>query len=360
PLEDEHILPAEEQPLPPVVSPTAESLGYVDELDPEEDPKEYEEDETEDGPVGYPMDGGDDGDNDDIDSLGYDADNKDEDEEEEEYLSSIDSATLMSLLPRLREHKAEVERLLAMPTPPPSPLTSLSPPSAKEHLARCTAPTALPSPPLPPFSYPLPPVDRRDGIPESEQPPRKRLCLATLGSRYEVGESFTRGQGVDYGFADTVEAEMRHRGIRQVGYRIKDTWIDPAEAVLKIASTTLEKDSRTRISQRVAIDSQRVDILMGDRMTLQETVWIVEEEVYAAREAWAQLVGLNQTTHHELQTLREQVYAQEYQHQAQLQLQNSRDSPSDERHETRDGRHAGRVVSTTWTAEESRIARRGH
>nr|GEW63953.1 hypothetical protein [Tanacetum cinerariifolium] len=71
-------------------------------------------------------------------------------------------------------------------------------------------------------------------------------------------------------------------------------------------------------------------------------------------------VGLSQTVHHELQTLREQVYAQEYQlqtHQAQLQLQNSRDSPSDERHETRDGRHAGRVVSTTWTAEERRTAR---
>ncbi|GJR90286.1 putative reverse transcriptase domain-containing protein [Tanacetum coccineum] len=31
----------------------------------------------------------------------------------------------------------------------------------------------------------------RDDIPESEQPPRKRLHLSTLGSRYEVGESFT-------------------------------------------------------------------------------------------------------------------------------------------------------------------------
>ncbi|GKG43951.1 hypothetical protein Tco_0483044, partial [Tanacetum coccineum] len=26
---------------------------------------------------------------------------------------------------------------------------------------------------------------------ESEQPPRKRLCLSTLGSRYEIGESST-------------------------------------------------------------------------------------------------------------------------------------------------------------------------
>nr|GEY43324.1 hypothetical protein [Tanacetum cinerariifolium] len=84
PLEDEHILLAEEQPLPPVVSPTAESPGYVVESDPEEDPEEYEEDETEDGPVDYPMDGGYDGDDDDGDSSGYDADDEDEDEEDEE------------------------------------------------------------------------------------------------------------------------------------------------------------------------------------------------------------------------------------------------------------------------------------
>ncbi|GKB91315.1 hypothetical protein Tco_0963587 [Tanacetum coccineum] len=50
PLEDEHEFPAEEQPLPPVDSPTAESPGYVTESDPEEDPEEYEDDETEDGP----------------------------------------------------------------------------------------------------------------------------------------------------------------------------------------------------------------------------------------------------------------------------------------------------------------------
>nr|GEY35421.1 ribonuclease H-like domain-containing protein [Tanacetum cinerariifolium] len=45
----------------------------------------------------------------------------------------------------------------------------------------------------------------------------------------------------------------------------------------------------------------------------KETVWIVEEEAYAAQEAWAHSVGLSQIVHHELQTLHEQVYAQEYQ-----------------------------------------------
>nr|GFB71951.1 hypothetical protein [Tanacetum cinerariifolium] len=345
PLEDEHILLAEEQSLPLVVSPTAESLGYVAESDPEEDPKEYEEDEAEDGPVDYPMDGGDDGDdNDEDDSSGYDANIEDEDdkeeEEEEEHLAPADSIVVIPIdelvsSPEETEPtipppstdtttigaritirpqtsislplEAEVESLLAMPTPSPSPLTSLSPPSARERLARCTAPAALPSPPLPPFSYPPPPVDRRDGILESEQPPRKRICLSTLGSKYEVGKSSTRGRGVDYGFTDTVEAEMRHRGIREVGYGIRDTWIDSTEAVPDMASTTLEKVN-TRVAEFAELhehDTQYLYALLED--------------------------------------------AQD----------DSGDSSSDERHETRDGRHAGRVVSTMWTAEESKTVRRG-
>ncbi|GJU44428.1 putative reverse transcriptase domain-containing protein [Tanacetum coccineum] len=99
PLEDEHVFPAEEQPLPPVDSPTAESLGYITDSDPEEDPEEYEDDETEDGPVDYPMDGGDDGDDDDDDSSGDDVNDEDEDddddEEEEEHLAPPDSAIVV-------------------------------------------------------------------------------------------------------------------------------------------------------------------------------------------------------------------------------------------------------------------------
>nr|GFC59979.1 hypothetical protein [Tanacetum cinerariifolium] len=86
---------AEEQPLPPVVSPTAESPGYVVESDLKEDPEEYENDETEDGLVDYPIDRGDDGDDDDDNSSGYDADDKDEDEEEKEHLAPADSSVVI-------------------------------------------------------------------------------------------------------------------------------------------------------------------------------------------------------------------------------------------------------------------------
>ncbi|GKG39695.1 hypothetical protein Tco_0463840, partial [Tanacetum coccineum] len=98
PLEDDHEFPAEEQPLPPVDSPTDESPGYVTKLDPEEDPEEYKDDKTEDSPVDYPMDGGDDGDDDDGDSSGDDVDDEDEDnedEKEEEHLALAESAVVI-------------------------------------------------------------------------------------------------------------------------------------------------------------------------------------------------------------------------------------------------------------------------
>ncbi|GJW87229.1 hypothetical protein Tco_0162569 [Tanacetum coccineum] len=71
------------------------------------------------------------------------------------------------------------------------------------------------------------------------------------------------------------------------------------------------------------MDSQRVNLLMGDIMTLQETVLMVEEEAYASCEAWAQSIGLSQVTHQELQTHHDHVYAHETHlqaHQTQLQL----------------------------------------
>ncbi|GKE80378.1 hypothetical protein Tco_1550378, partial [Tanacetum coccineum] len=288
-----------------------------------------------------------DGDDDDGDSSGDDADDEDEvdEEEEEENLAPADSTVIVPIVELVSPHEgtkpimpppstnitttgaritvrlqasislppeAEVERLLAMPTPPPSPLTSLSPPSARERLARCTAhssplpvpspllplsgcPTqiqtlriastqalvdaviaALPSPPLPPlpqlppYLYILPPVDRRDDVLESEQPPRKRSCLFALGSRYEVGESSTTrptgGRGVDYGFVSTLDAEERRRGSREVGYGIRDTWVDPAKSIPEIAPMTMG-EVNTRVMELAELhkhDTQDLYALIED------------------------------------------------------------------------------------------------
>ncbi|GKC21118.1 hypothetical protein Tco_1023268 [Tanacetum coccineum] len=86
------------------------------------------------------------------------------------------------------------------------------------------------------------------------------------------------------------------------------------------------------------MDSQRVDLLIGDRMTLQEIVWIVEEEAYASREAWAHSIRLSQAVHHELQTHCDHVYAHEthiHAHHAQLQLQSTLIQTQHQVHETR-------------------------
>ncbi|GJV26219.1 hypothetical protein Tco_1378914 [Tanacetum coccineum] len=150
------------------------------------------------------------------------------------------------------------------PSPSPSPPVSLSPPFAGERLVRSIAPpahsspppviestkalidavtAALPSPPLlplPPSLYIPPPVDHRDEILEPEQPPHKRLCWSTLSSRYE--------------------------GIRDVRYGIRDTWVDPTEAVPEIAPMTV-REVNTRVTELAEIhkhDTQDLYALLED------------------------------------------------------------------------------------------------
>ncbi|GJR00431.1 hypothetical protein Tco_0523415, partial [Tanacetum coccineum] len=263
---------------------------YVTESDPKEDPEEYEDDETEDGPVDYSMDEGDDGDDDDGDSSRNDTDDEDE-EEEEEYLALADSivvvptdepvsppegtepvipppSTDITIRARITIRpqasislppEAEVERLLAMTTPSPSPPISLSPPSAGESLARIASTQALidaVTAALPPPLYIPPPVDRREDIPKSEKPPRKRLCLSTLGSRYEIRESSTarptRHRGVDYGFVSTIDAEARRSilGLQSLLSLLSSFEHDTQDFYALLEDV---QESRSRISQRVGL-----------------------------------------------------------------------------------------------------------
>ncbi|GKA68299.1 hypothetical protein Tco_0768216 [Tanacetum coccineum] len=166
--------------------------------------------------------------------------------------------------------EAEVERLLALPIPPPSPLTPLSsqlpqiPLPSSLHLPP-PVPTSLPLPlsPLPPLpaSLFIPPVDRREDTSEAELPPRKRLCLTALTSRYEVAESSTAaprptgGYGADYGFISTVDAEVRRQRAEEVGYGIRDVWVDLAETVGEVAPTTL-KGVNDRVTELTAVQEQ--------------------------------------------------------------------------------------------------------
>ncbi|GJV65907.1 hypothetical protein Tco_1476735 [Tanacetum coccineum] len=111
-----------------------------------------------------------------------------------------------------------------------------------------------------------------------------------------AGERLARDR---LGFVSTVDAEEMATGIRDVGVRdLGDTWV--------------------RIQQEADLFAILEDAQEGD------SYWMVEEEAYVSREAWARSIGLSQATHQELQTHRDHVYAHEtylQAHQTQLQLQ---------------------------------------
>ncbi|GKF10574.1 hypothetical protein Tco_0048500, partial [Tanacetum coccineum] len=129
--------------------------------------------------------------------------------------------------PSMETRIAEYAAIPLPPLPPPLSLLNLPPP----------VPTSLPLPSLPLLPLPVslfipPPVDRREDIPEAELPPRKRLCPTTPTSRYEVGESSTAasrptgGHRAYYGFIGTTDVEIRRRRAEEVGYGIRDVWVD--------------------------------------------------------------------------------------------------------------------------------------
>ncbi|GKD27511.1 hypothetical protein Tco_1233725 [Tanacetum coccineum] len=187
PQEDE-VFPAEEQPLPAATSPTAQSPDYVPESDPEEDPEEDDDEDPEEDHVDYPADEGDNSDDKDESSEDDEDDDEvdieaDDDDEEEEHPDPADSVVVVlpaaDQAPSAKETEpfetdesaatppphpayrvtariyipapaptplwsdAEVARLLAISTPPSSPLTPWSSPLPQ-----------IPSPPLPPIPSP--------------------------------------------------------------------------------------------------------------------------------------------------------------------------------------------------------------
>ncbi|GJS22430.1 hypothetical protein Tco_0451062, partial [Tanacetum coccineum] len=204
---DDEVFSAEEQPMPAADSPTHQSPGYIPESDPEEDPEEDDEEDPEEDPADYPADRGDDRDDEEP------SDDDDDDAEEEEHLAPADPAAVaysadqdpylaylvtarMSIRPQAPVpflSKEVAERLLALPTPPPSPLSPYSSPLPQ-----------IPSPPLPiPSPPPISPtyvegslgsraagIRQRDALPspvhETEMPEiclplRKRPCRTTPG-----------------------------------------------------------------------------------------------------------------------------------------------------------------------------------
>ncbi|GKC09134.1 hypothetical protein Tco_1000744, partial [Tanacetum coccineum] len=344
--------PLEDQPLPADASPTALSPGYVADSDPDEDPKEDPEEDHAD----YPADRGDDDDepsdddDDDTDDEDEEPFEDEDDDEEEEHLALADSSAVPIVDPvplagdieefetdesastpqiripfaqtRLRRARktvrleppmspsmeARIAEYAAAPTPPsppPSPLSPWSPP----------LPHILSSPlPPPPSSLHLPPP-----IPTSLPLPSSLLPPLPYHYQYEVGESLnaslrpTGGHRADYMFIGTMDAEIRCQRAKEVGYSIRDVWVDPTYAVEEVAPTTL-KGVNARVTELAVVQEQdtqdiyvliedgqdiqtqlfqRVDGLVEDRQFHYETARLLDHEAHVSREAWAYFVGLS-------------------------------------------------------------------
>ncbi|GKA49372.1 hypothetical protein Tco_0742445, partial [Tanacetum coccineum] len=336
--------PLEDQHLPAEASPTALSPGYVADSDPDEDPKEDPEEDHAD----YPADRGDgedepsdDDDDDDTDDEDEEPFEDEDDDEEEEHLALADSSTVPVVDPvpsvgdieafetdesaptprssqtkdpfsqtRLRRAQktvileppmspsieARIIEYAAAPTPPsppPSPLLPwssplpqipsppLPPPPSSLHLPP-PVPTSLPLPssllpPLPALLFISPAVDRMEDIPEAEP---------------------TGGHRADYGFIDTMDADIRRQRAEEVGYGIRDVWVDPTEVIEDVAPTTLE-GVNARVTELAAVQEQdtqdiyamiedtqdrqtrlfqRVDGLVEDRQFHYETARLLDQE----------------------------------------------------------------------------------
>nr|GEY41462.1 hypothetical protein [Tanacetum cinerariifolium] len=221
------VFPAEEQPLPAAVSPTVESLGYIIDSEPEMNPEEEDgDDEKSKGDsIDYLTSRGDDDADDDGDDLSEDdADDEDEKEsldsevEEEVHIASTVPAPALHSSISASENSDQTEPFQegeTAATPPPSAYRVTARIFVRPHIPipfplelEIERLLAIPTPPLSPVSptsYPIPPFFMPLPIFTPLPPPlpiilprarasmvlmrSKRACFTTPTGGYEVGES---------------------------------------------------------------------------------------------------------------------------------------------------------------------------
>nr|GFA80691.1 reverse transcriptase domain-containing protein [Tanacetum cinerariifolium] len=331
--------------------------------------------DPEEDPVDYLTDGGDDSD-DEEGSSEDDEDDKDDDmdieadkkEEEEEHPAPADSIvetepfetdasaatppphpayrmtariSIPAPVPMPAWSDSEVVRLLAMSSPPASPLSPWS--SPPPHIPFPPLPPIL-SPPSPALSPAPPPNPIRSlgyraamiRLPEVTLPPQKRLGIA-LGPRYEVGESSsvaaTRPAGglrADYSFVATMDREITRDPEREVGYGITDSWDEIVETLQGApVSTDTElgeyiREFETRVRQDtdeiyMRLDDEqterqllagRLNMLFRDRRAHAYTRHLMETEARMSREAWVRSTDASDLVRGEVMSLRTTVLGQ--------------------------------------------------
>ncbi|GJU30044.1 hypothetical protein Tco_1173633, partial [Tanacetum coccineum] len=383
PPEDE-VLPAEEQPLLTALSPTADSPCYVTESDPEEDPEEDDDEDPKEDPTDYP---------------------------EEEYLAPADS-TVVALLavdhapsteetepfetdefaatppphpayrvtarisirdepPTIFWSDTEVSRLLAIPTPPPSPLSPWS--STLPHIPSPPLPlilSPLPVSPLLPVSSPPPaspiislgyraamirlraeapstshslplppPIIRshtRSDAPSSGTPPLLPIPLPTSSQPLHLLFTDRRADRPEVTLPPQkrlgIALGLRYKDLeRDVGYGITDTLDEmlvdmpgaPATDDTELGQRMIEFTTRVRQDTNeiyTRLDDEqterqlmagRLNMMYRDRRAHARTARVMEAEARMSREAWGRSMDASDLARVEVMSLRTQVVAQQ-------------------------------------------------
>ncbi|GJX64449.1 hypothetical protein Tco_0298792 [Tanacetum coccineum] len=241
PLEDE-ILPAEEQPLSVAASPTADSPGYVPESDLEEELEADDNEDLEEDPADYPLD-------------------QDDDEEEEE-------------------------------------------PSGDERLVRHGGRGRGEGGESTRFGRLYPHGNQTRELQYHLGEVRYDLAVRDLGGERVslLRRRPIRGRRADYRFVDTVDAKISRRRAEEVGYGIRDAWVDPRDA----AEERLE-DTQGRQTQIY----QRVKTLVDDSQYHYETARLLDQEALVSREAWGRSMEVSYMARSEIMALRSIVMSQQ-------------------------------------------------
>ncbi|GJZ24677.1 hypothetical protein Tco_0562136 [Tanacetum coccineum] len=183
---------------------------------------------------------------------------------------------------------AEIDRLLAIPSPPPSPLSPWSSPLPQipSPPLLVSSPVPVSPPPLPTSptyplgyraamirlraktpstSYPLPLSTPPSGtpplLPIPLPTPSPPLLLPSTDHRADMPEVFLP-PWVDYGFVATLDDEIRCDPKRDVGYRITDTW-DEMLVGMPGAPATDDTELGRRLTDFVTTVRQDTDEIYG-------------------------------------------------------------------------------------------------
>nr|GEV04909.1 hypothetical protein [Tanacetum cinerariifolium] len=302
PLEEE-ILLAEEQPLPATDSPTSDSPRHIPESDPEEDPADYPANEGDD-------DDDESSEDDEDDDNDVEEDEDEDEEEKDEHPALVDSispppvyrtTTRISISvqpPTPFWSEAEIDRLLTIPSPPPSPLSPwlrVETLSTSHPLPSSTPPSGTPpllSVPLPISSPPLllPSTSHKEDVLKVTLPPQKRLCIA-LGLRFKVVRVHLLP------LLDLREASEQTVALLPL-------WMMRLETDENYGRLDDAQDDRVLMSGQL-------NMLSRDRCIHARTTRLMENEARISHEAWVQSIDASDIARAEVMSLRTTVLAQQ-------------------------------------------------